>query len=81
MEGGGGVHGKFLHILVFEFVNLRHILVPGMFCFVSLLGRLKVKGSQFMESNVRQNRPASSVVTNDQISETFETYFNNFYSP
>ena len=32
MEGGGGVHGKFLHILVQEFVYV---------CFLSFLGQKK----------------------------------------
>ena len=41
MEGGGGVHSKFMHILVHEFVSSRKYIVSF------VLGR--IKGSQFTE--------------------------------
>ena len=34
MEGGGSVHGKFLHILVLEFVSWKEIL-SQLLCFAS----------------------------------------------
>ena len=49
MEGGGGVHSKFMHILVHEFVSSRKYIVSYLVCFrlISFLGR--IKGSQFTE--------------------------------
>ena len=47
MEGGGGVHSKFMHILVQEFVSSRKYLVPCIFCLISFLRRIKC--SQFTE--------------------------------
>ena len=49
MEGGGGVHSKFMHILVQEFVSSRKYIVSYLvfFCLISFLRR--IKGSQFTE--------------------------------
>ena len=48
MEGGGGVHSKFMHILVHDVLLVQgNILVPCTFCLILFLGR--IKGSQFTE--------------------------------
>ena len=35
MEGGGGVHSKFMHILVHEFVSTRKYIVSYLVLFAS----------------------------------------------
>ena len=73
MEGGGGVHSKFIHILVYEFVSSREntltlYVLPHFDSWKNK--RLSIHGTMQCPP---EYGTASSVVTDD-LSESLETY-------